>query len=93
MKFVSFTKYKSYLESLGYHLENGKDDYSNSLRFITYFFSKEGEKDKYFVNVFTDRNGVGDKIMCINYGHGSIYVGGIKSIKIDMRRKFWKNLV
>jgi len=93
MNFVSFTKYKSYLESLGYSLERGKDDYSDSLHFITYFFSKEGEKDKYFVNVFTDCNGIGDHIMSINYGHGSIFVGGIKTIKIDMRKKFWKNLV
>lgn len=93
MNFISFTKYKSYLESIGYSLERGKNDYSDSLHFITYLFFKEGDKDKYFVNVFTDKNGVGDKIMCINFGHGSIYVGGIKKVKIDMRHKFWKSLV
>lgn len=94
MKFVSFTKLKAYLEeSLGYRLERGKDDYSSSLRFITYFFSKEGVKNKIFVNVFTDYEGNGDSVMCINYGHGSIYYGGIKKVKIDMRKKFWRNLV
>lgn len=92
MKFISFSKYKNYLESIGYSAEKYKSDYSGSLGFITYFFSKPGEEDKYFVNVYTTKNGISDNIMSMHYGHGSFYAGGIKPVKVDMRRKFWKDL-
>ena len=39
MKFVSFKKYKEYLESFGYVQEKGTNEYYN-LGFTTYFFSK-----------------------------------------------------
>lgn len=93
MKFVSFEKYKAYLESHGYTLEKGKNDYSQTLGFITYIFSKHTDEDKYFVNVFTDRNGNGDSVMSINYGHGSIYTGHIKKVKIDFRTNYWNQFV
>ena len=34
-----------------------------------------------------------DNIMTILYGCGSIYVGGIEKIKIDLRTKFWKQFI
>lgn len=98
MKFVSFNKYKKYLESLGYVQEKHIDDYAYPLAFRTYYFSKLDDKKKYGINVYTRPNigGVGfeltDNIMSILYGCGSIYAGGIKKIKIDFRTKFWKNL-
>jgi len=92
MKFISFTKFKSYLESNGYVLEKGMNIYYN-LCFATYFFSKTGEVGKYTVNVFMSNDGIiGDHVMSINKGHGSIYIGW-KSVKIDMRKKFWLNMV
>ena len=33
-----------------------------------------------------------DHIMSINEGHGSPFLGW-RSVKVDMRRKFWKDLV
>ena len=33
-----------------------------------------------------------DNIMSINEGHGSPFLGW-RSVKVDMRRKFWKDLV
>lgn len=91
MKFVSYTKYKTYLESLGYVLEKGTNVYYD-LKFITYFFSKVGEKNKYTVNVFLDKfNNPTEHIMAINTGYGSPFLGW-KSVKIDMRKKFWQNL-
>ena len=94
MKFVSFIKYKNYLENIkGYSLEKHKEDYSDALGFILYIFSKPNEEDKYFVNVFTNRNGIGDKVMSINYGHGSFYAGKINKVKIDMRTNYWKQYI
>lgn len=92
MKFVKFEKFKSYLESIGYTLDKGKDDYSKTLGFITYFFSHPTNPNKYFVNVFTDIYGNGSSVMSINYGHGSVYAGFVKKVNIDMRKNFWKNM-
>ena len=91
MKFISFNKFKSYLESYGYVLENGMNIYAD-LKFFTYFFSKPGKNDKYAINVFMSKDGTpGDHIMSINEGHGSPFLGW-RSVKVDMRRKFWKDL-
>ena len=91
MKFISFNKYKKYLESFGYVLENGTNVYYD-LKFITYFFSKPNEKLKYTVNVYLNKdNKPTDNVMAINHGYGSPYLGW-NSVKIDMRKKFWKNL-
>ena len=91
MKFISYSKYKNYLESFGYSLEKGTNIYYD-LKFITYFFSKPGEKLKYTVNVYLDKhNEPSDKVMSINHGYGSPYLGW-NSVKIDMRKKFWKDL-
>lgn len=91
MKFISFNKFKSYLESYGYVLENGMNIYAD-LKFFTYFFSKPGKNDKYAINVFMKNDGTpGDHIISINEGHGSPYIGW-RSVKVDMRKKFWKNL-
>lgn len=86
MKFISFEKYKAYLESQGYVQEKGENVYYN-LSFRTVFFSKPGEKNKYTVNVFLNS----DHVMAINYGYGSPYIGW-KSVKIDVRKKFWRDL-
>lgn len=86
MKFVSFNKYKAYLESVGYVQEKGTNEYYDS-NLTTYFFSKPGEKEKYLVNVFMNT----DKVISISRGYGSIYLGW-NNVKIDMRSKFWKNL-
>ena len=92
MKFISYTKYKTYLESNGYVLEKGINIYVD-LRFFTYFFSKPGKEDKYAINVFMSKDGTSsDNIMSINKGHGSPFLGW-RSVKVDMRRKFWKDLV
>ena len=92
MKFISYTKYKTYLESNGYVLEKGINIYAD-LRFFTYFFSKPGKEDKYAINVFMSKAGTSsDNIMSINEGHGSPFLGW-RSVKVDMRRKFWKDLV
>ena len=91
MKFISYNKCKSYLESFGYVLERGADIYYN-LKFITYFFSKPNEKFKYTINVYLNNdNEPTDKVMSINHGYGNPYIGW-NSVKIDMRKKFWKNL-
>ena len=91
MKFISFNKLKLYLESHGYVLENGTNIYYDS-KFITYFLSKPNEKFKYIINVYLNNdNEPTDKIMTINYGYGSPYLGW-NSVKIDMRKKFWKKL-
>lgn len=92
MKHLSFNKFKCYLEQQGYYIEY-KDDHSDALQFVMYFFSKDGQKNKYFVNVLTDRNGVGDEIICISYGYGSFYVGGINKVKVDYRKNFWKQFI
>lgn len=86
MKFISFKKFTEYLESLGYTKETGENLYYD-LSFRSVFFSKPNDKNKYWVNVFLNS----DKLMSINYGYGSPFIG-YKSIKIDMRKKFWKNL-
>lgn len=86
MKFISFKKYKAYLESIGYKQEKGENIYYG-LGFRSIFFSKDGNEDKYMTNVFLDS----DSIMSINYGHGSIYVGW-NAVNVDMRKKFWKDL-
>ena len=91
MKFISFNKYKKYLESFGYVLENGTNVYYD-LKFITYFFSKPNEKLKYTVNVYLNKdNKPTDNVMGINHGYGSPCLGW-NTVKIDMRKKFWKNL-
>lgn len=91
MKFVSFKKYKEYLESFGYVQEKGTNEYYN-LGFTTYFFSKPDEKLKYTVNVYMNKDFQStDKVMSIAHGYGSTYLGW-NSVKIDMRRNFWKKL-
>jgi hypothetical protein len=86
MKFISFKKYTKYLESLGYSKENGENLYENlSIRSV--FYSKPGEKNKYWINIFLNT----DKLISINYGYGCSWFG-YKSINIDMRQNFWKNL-
>ena len=86
MKFISFEKFTEYLESLGYTKEPGVNEYPN-LSFKSIFFSKQSDKNKYWVNVFINT----DKVISIAYGYGSPYLG-YKTVKIDMRTKFWKNL-
>ena len=85
-KLVSFEKYKAYLESLGYSQEKGTNEFPN-LSFKSYFFSKAGEVNKFIVNTFINT----DKVISIAYGYGSPYLG-YKTVNIDMRTKFWKNL-
>ena len=87
MKFISFKKYTEYLESLGYTKETGENLYYD-LGIRTVFFSKPGIKYKYMVNMFLNT----DKIISINHGYGSMHIG-YKSIKIDLRKIFWKNLI
>lgn len=87
MKFVSFKKYKSYLESLGYTQERG-ENISTGLGFKTVLFSRPCDKDKIMANVFLSS----DHIFSISKGYGSIYLGW-NNVKIDMRKKFWKNLM
>ena len=87
MKYISFNKYKAYLESLGYSQEKGTNEYTN-LSFIQYFFSKSNEKNKYIVNTFTNS----DHVISIAYGYGSPYLG-YSNINIDKRKSFWKNLM
>ena len=92
MKFVSFCKYKNYLESFGWMIEKGTN-VSYDLKFVTYFFSKPDEKLKYTVNVFLDKyNEPTDHVISINRGYGSAYLGW-NSVKIDMRKKFWRDFV
>ena len=91
MKFISYNKCKSYLESLGYSIEKGANEYY-VLGFITYFFSKPNEKLKCTINVYMDKDFKStDKVMSIACGYGDPYLGW-NSVKIDMRKKFWKNL-
>ena len=96
MKSIKLSKYKAYLESLGYVQEKQIDDYAFPLAFRTYYFSKPSVKEKYAINVYT-RPMPGscgfeltDNIMSIRFGYGSMCIGGIKNIKIDYRTKFWK---
>lgn len=84
MKFISFNKYKTYLETNGYRL-NEKVEFSD---FISYYFIKPNDFNIYIINVFINS----DYIMSINYGHGSIYNGWYK-LNIDKRTKFWKNMI
>jgi len=84
---ISFKKYKQYLESLGYSQEKGTNEYCN-LGFKSYFFSKPNETYKYIVNKFINT----DYVISIAYGFGSPYLG-YKSVKIDKRKKFWKDLM
>lgn len=90
MNFVSYNKYKQYLESFGY-VEDGQIDHSD-MSFITHSFKKEDVKLCYMVNEYTNNGVATDKVMSINHGYGSIYVGW-NSVKIDFRTKFWKNLM
>lgn len=93
MKLISFKKYKAYLESFGYVLEKGTNEYY-SLGFITYFFSLPEENHKYMVNVYMDKKDFKptDKVMSIARGYGNPYLGW-NSVNIDMRKNFWKNLI
>lgn len=89
---ISFNKYKKYLESIGYSIEKGTNTYYD-LKFVSYFFSKPSIKAKRIVNVFLDKdNNPTDKVISINQGYGSIYLGW-ESIKIDLRKKFWKQFI
>jgi len=93
MKFISFNKYKSYLESCGYTLEKRTNTYYN-LKIISYFFSKAINREctKCIVNVFLDKeNNPTDKIISIATGYGSPFICW-DPVRIDMRKKFWKNL-
>ena len=47
MKFIKFSKYKTYLESLGYKQEIQVSDYAYPLAFRTYYFSKPEDNKKY----------------------------------------------
>lgn len=87
MKYISFNKYKKYLESLGYIQERGENVYGD-LGFRTVFFSKPEVKPKYTVNVFLNS----DHVIGINHGYGSPYIGW-NSVKVDMRTKFWKHML
>lgn len=92
MKLISFNKYREYLESFGYSIEKGTNTYYD-LKFVSYFFSKPSFKLKYEVNVFLDKdNNPTDKVMSINHGYGSPYLGW-ESVKIDLRKKFWKQFL
>ena len=88
MNTISFEKFKAYLESQGYVEETKCNEFGHPLYMKEIFFSKEGEKDKYSVKVFM----FSDKVASISYGHGSVYNGNIKNVKIDFRKKFWKKL-
>lgn len=97
-KFISFTKYKAYLQSQGYTLQNKTIDYGAPIYMRDYVFSKEGDENIYKVTVFAkpyevDGNlEVGDHVASINYGRGSFYCGVWKRIEADFRKKFWKEL-
>ena len=92
MKFVKYNKFKNYLESNGYVLDNGMNIYPNC-GYCTILFSNINKKEKYAINVFLTNNGeIGDNVMSIAKGYGSPYFGW-NFIKIDMRRMFWKNFI
>ena len=84
---ISFKKYKTYLESLGYIQEKGINEYCN-LGFKSYFFSKPNETYKYLINKFINS----DYVISIAYGFGSPLLG-YKLVKIDKRKKFWKKMI
>ena len=89
---VKFNKYKDWLQIQGYNVER-IDKYAPPLQCYCYTFSN-GTKYKYWVNVHCDRNlNVSNNIMSINYGWGTPYMGTIKSVKIDFRKKFWKEML
>lgn len=88
-KFVSLPKYKAYLESKGY-TQKGVVDYGEPIRLKDYIFSKEGDKNVYKMTIYADP--FDDCISSINYGHGTPYSGCWKRIKVDFRKKFWKEL-
>lgn len=88
---VKFNKYKDWLQSQGYNVER-IDKYGLPLQCWCYRFSNSTEY-KYWVNVFCDKDlNVSNNIMSINYGYGSPYLGTIKPVKVDFRKKFWKEM-
>lgn len=89
MKFISFKKFKAYLESQGYVQEQGKNIYGAPIFLEETFYSKEGEVDKYSVKTYM----FSDKVASIWFGHGSFYSGNITRVKVDYRKKFWKELL
>lgn len=89
-KHISFTKYKEYLQSQGYSLEDKTTEYGAPVNLRDYVFSKEDNKNIYKVTVHTEP--YDDHITSINYGHGSPYSGCWKRINIDYRKNFWKEL-
>lgn len=91
MNLISFKKYSDYLRSQGYVREKGENVY-DSLGFKSVFFSKPDEKLKYYVNVFLKNDGETDYVMSIAHGYGSSCFGWT-SINIDMRKKFWKEMI
>lgn len=92
MKYISFSKFKNYIEDQGFILEKNTNIYYD-LKFISYFFSNKNKNYKYMVNVFLDKNNnPTDHIISINKGCGSIFIGWEKC-KVDFRKKMWNSLV
>ena len=92
MKHISFNKYKEYLLSKGFILENGTNIYYN-IKMKTYFFKDPNRNHKVLVNIFIDKNNNDtDYLVSVNCGSGSPLIG-YESCKIDKRKKFWKNFM
>ena len=91
-KFVSFTKYKAYLENQGYSQKGKPVEYDTTLGIRDYVFSKEGDENIYKITVFVNNLGIEDNIVSIYYGFGTLYFGKWTEIKVDFRKKFWKEL-
>ena len=97
MKFVNFYKFKKYLESRGYVQDSNAIDYDSPIWLRNIFFSKEGETDKYRICCFCKINKkpleISGNVSSIHFGHGTWYSGNWETLKIDMRKNFWKQFI
>lgn len=97
MKYVSYEKYKQYIESEGWILDptTYKEMYCpHAIKQLV--FRKDGDKRMLLVNVMGKDNTrsmqLTDIISAINYSDPCRGLYGYENVKVNFTQKFWKNL-
>lgn len=97
MKYVSYEKYKQYIESEGWVLDptTYKEMYDpHAIKQVV--FRKQGDKRMLLVNVFgkdkTRPMQLTDIVSAINYFDPRLGLYGYENVKVNFTQKFWKNL-
>lgn len=97
MKYVSYEKYKQYIESEGWVLDptTYKEMYSpHAIKQLV--FRKQGDKRMLLVNVMGKDNTkpmqLTDIISAINYSDPRLGLYGYEHVQPNFTKKFWKDL-